>query len=58
MRATRAWHPRYGSSCIGGIERGERDPSLVNILRIAEALGVSASQLLAPTEEGADRLVR
>jgi transcriptional regulator with XRE-family HTH domain len=35
---------------IGGIERGERNPSLTNILRIAEALGVSPSDLLAATE--------
>ena len=35
---------------IGGIERGERNPSLANILRIAEALGVSPSDLLAATE--------
>ena len=35
---------------IGGIERGERNPSLANILRIAEALGVSPSELLAATE--------
>ena len=36
---------------IGGIERGERNPSLANILRIAEALGVSPSELLAATEQ-------
>jgi transcriptional regulator with XRE-family HTH domain len=35
---------------IGGIERGERNPSLQNILRIADALGVSASELLAAAE--------
>lgn len=35
---------------IGGIERGERNPSLANILRIAEALEVSPSELLAATE--------
>jgi transcriptional regulator with XRE-family HTH domain len=35
---------------IGGIERGERNPSLTNILRIAEALEVSPSELLAATE--------
>jgi transcriptional regulator with XRE-family HTH domain len=26
---------------VGGIERGERNPSTVNIVRIADALGVS-----------------
>ena len=35
---------------IGGIERGERNPSLQNILRIAEALGVSPSELMAAAE--------
>lgn len=37
---------------VGGIERGERNPSLTNILRIAEALGVSPSELLAEIERG------
>jgi transcriptional regulator with XRE-family HTH domain len=32
---------------VGGIERGERNPSFTNILRVADALGVSASELLA-----------
>lgn len=35
---------------IGAIERGERNVSLDNIIAIAHALGVSASQLL----EGVD----
>ncbi|MDE3069985.1 MAG: helix-turn-helix transcriptional regulator [Acidobacteriota bacterium] len=35
---------------IGGIERGERNPSLTNILKIAAALGVRASALLARGE--------
>jgi len=30
---------------IGGIERGERNPGLKTILRIAEALGVSVAEL-------------
>ena len=40
---------------VGGIERGERNPSLTNILRIAEALGVQPSELLAVTERGVQR---
>lgn len=31
---------------IGGVERGERNISLLNIYKIAEALGVPASELL------------
>ena len=32
---------------LGGIERGERNPSLKNIAAIAEALGVSLSELFS-----------
>lgn len=31
---------------IGGIERGERNIALLNIVRLAKALGVSPSELL------------
>jgi transcriptional regulator with XRE-family HTH domain len=31
---------------IGGIERGERNPSLINICKIAAALGISTKELL------------
>lgn len=31
---------------VGGAERGERNVALVNIVRLAEALGVSPSELL------------
>ena len=36
---------------MGGVERGERNLGLLNMVRIAKALGVSASQLC----EGIDR---
>jgi transcriptional regulator with XRE-family HTH domain len=32
---------------IGGIERGERNPTLTMIIRLAEALGVEPSELLS-----------
>ncbi|MBI5136480.1 MAG: helix-turn-helix transcriptional regulator [Nitrospirae bacterium] len=34
---------------IGGIERGERNPTLTMIHRLADALGISPSRLLCPT---------
>ncbi|MHB8490644.1 MAG: helix-turn-helix domain-containing protein [Solirubrobacteraceae bacterium] len=37
-------------SYIGGIERGERNPSLTNILRIATALAIAPSALLERAE--------
>lgn len=39
---------------LGGIERGERNPSYQNLLRLAEALGVRPSELLSRAED-ADR---
>jgi len=36
---------------ISGIERGQRNPSLTNILKIAGALGTPASQILARAEQ-------
>jgi transcriptional regulator with XRE-family HTH domain len=35
---------------LGGVERGERNLGLKNVLRIAEALGVSASDLFSEGE--------
>jgi transcriptional regulator with XRE-family HTH domain len=35
---------------VGGIERGERNPSFTNLLRIADALNVPLSALLAQAE--------
>jgi transcriptional regulator with XRE-family HTH domain len=35
---------------VGGIERGERNVALQNILRLAEALGITASELLEGIE--------
>ena len=36
---------------IGGIERGERNVSLVNMAKLADALGVKLSQLVGAMEE-------
>ena len=36
---------------VGGIERGERNPSFANLLRIADALDVSPSQLFTLFEQ-------
>jgi transcriptional regulator with XRE-family HTH domain len=36
---------------VGGIERGERNPSYTNIRRLAAALGVSVSELMRRAEE-------
>ena len=33
---------------VGGIERGERNPALVNIGALASALGVSLAELFRP----------
>ena len=35
---------------IGGIERGERNPTLLKIEQLADALGTPASELLEPTK--------
>jgi transcriptional regulator with XRE-family HTH domain len=36
---------------VGGIERGERNPSWMNIVRLAQALSVPAAELVARAEE-------
>lgn len=36
---------------IGGIERGERNPTLLMIHRLAEALGVAPAQLLETSSD-------
>ena len=38
-------------SYMGGIERGERNPSLKNIFRVADGLGVSAGALFERFEK-------
>jgi transcriptional regulator with XRE-family HTH domain len=36
---------------LGGIERGERNPALINIGRLAAALGVSIAELFSTFAE-------
>jgi transcriptional regulator with XRE-family HTH domain len=33
-------------SYVGGIERGEHNVAIVNLIRLADALGISTSELL------------
>jgi len=40
-----AFKSRVHRTYLGGIERGERNPSLKNIAAIAKALGVTLSEL-------------
>lgn len=37
---------------VGGVERGERNPSYASLLRLAEALDVPGSRLLERAESG------
>lgn len=43
---------------LGGIERGQRNPSYTNIRRIAEALRVQPSELLVRAEELEEEVAR
>jgi transcriptional regulator with XRE-family HTH domain len=37
---------------IGGIERGERSPSVIAVVKLADALGVPLSELFREAEAG------
>jgi transcriptional regulator with XRE-family HTH domain len=40
---------------IGGVERGERNIGLLNLIRIARSLGVSSATLLSDLDKRSDR---
>jgi transcriptional regulator with XRE-family HTH domain len=42
-----AFEAEIGLTYVGGIERGKRNPSLLVMVRIAKALGVHPTKLLA-----------
>ncbi len=47
------------STYIGGIERGERNVSLLNLVKIAQALQIEMAELLTfPSDEPAERTLR
>ena len=59
LRSERGWSQeeladRVGidRTYMGGVERGERNLGLVNIARIAAALEISLTQLMAEAERG------
>lgn len=47
LAADSGMHRNY----VGGVERGERNPSYTNLLRIAEVLDVPLSDLIARAEQ-------
>ncbi len=49
LAASSGLHRTY----VGGVERGERNPSLANIARLAKAVGVSVGELTSGIEEAA-----
>ena len=46
---------RLNRAYMGGVERGQRNVGVVNLHRIAEALGMSLSELFAEVESGKGR---
>jgi transcriptional regulator with XRE-family HTH domain len=43
---------RLDRTYIGGVERGERNISLINVMKISRALGVAVSELFCDIERG------
>jgi transcriptional regulator with XRE-family HTH domain len=42
---------------LSGLERGKRNPSVITLYEIAQALGVSHVELVTPDKESGDRIV-
>jgi transcriptional regulator with XRE-family HTH domain len=42
---------RLHRNYLGGVERGEINPTLVNLMKLAKGLGLRTSELLALSEE-------
>ena len=42
----------FSQQYLSGLERGQRNPTIVSLFQIAQALGVSHVDLLRPDDEG------
>ncbi|MFC3320036.1 helix-turn-helix domain-containing protein [Allorhizobium pseudoryzae] len=47
----------FSQQYLSGLERGKRNPSIVTLYEIAQALGVSHVELVTPDKEAGDRIV-
>lgn len=45
----------YGQQYLSGLENGKRNPTVVTVYELAQAIGVSHLELLAPLAEPAGR---
>ena len=45
----------FSQQYLSGLERGQRNPTVVTVFELAQALGVSHLDLLAPLPSGAKR---
>ena len=45
----------YGQQYLSGLENGKRNPTIVTVYELAQAIGVSHLDLLAPLPESAGR---
>lgn len=47
----------YSQQYLSGLERGKRNPSVITLFEIAQALGVSHVELVTPDQDSEDRTV-